>query len=226
MRANSKTLDRIIYKRLQKHFTITFICLSVCYFAGSIYVYLQLKKVENNLTYLDLSNKHPMLSHMERPTESSAARSQSPEKQAIAKLDSAIINWKASLASLTHDIQQLKTEKEQPLTTLNQSFENYFKASKITLDQIAALHYHPDIEAQIIEVYKIENRYLNQTEILTSYYSDRIDQISSSFQTQLILSCILGLLLIAIAYWLVLRPMAKYISRVLKELSGVEENAR
>lgn len=220
-----QTLDRIIHKRLQRLFIITLICLSVCYLTSLLYIYLQVKNLENNATYLAFGDKHPTLNLIERPKSPNEHLAQNLDQMAIERLNTSITKWQSSLNALKQQIQKAQSEKKTA-SILGPFFENYFKAGETTIHQIKALKFHPDIQSQIIEVYKIENNYLEQVNNWNGYNKDRIDQISKSLKAQLILFCFLGALLIIIAYFLALKPSAGYINQVVKKLLTLNEQAQ
>lgn len=220
-----KTLDRIIYKRLQRLFIITLICLSVCYLAGFVYLFAQVKKVESNYSIQGFKDRPTFLSIIDRPEPTEVPVEESPDQKIITTLNTSIANWQVRLDTLKQNIQKVQEKKQSP-SAIEPYFKDYINASKTTIDQIKALNFHPDIQPQINEVYKIENSYLQQIQSLSSNYDNRTDQISESLKAQLILSCFLGVLLITIAYYLALKPSAKYISRIIKQLLTLNKNAQ
>jgi len=156
-----KTLDRIIYKRLQRLFIITLICLSVCYLAGFVYLFAQVKKVESNYSIQGFKDRPTFLSIIDRPEPTEVPVEESPDQKIITTLNTSIANWQVRLDTLKQNIQKVQEKKQSP-SAIEPYFKDYINASKTTIDQIKALNFHPDIQPQINEVYKIENSYLQQ----------------------------------------------------------------
>src|SRR5690606_41575528 len=126
-----ETLDRIIYKKLQRLFILTLICLSVCYLAGFVYIYTQVKKVEYNFSYLDFGNRHSTLNVIGNRTLQIEPFT-GPDQKAIDRLNTSITTWQSSFNALKQRIQKVQTKK-QSASTLAPFFEDYFKASESTI---------------------------------------------------------------------------------------------
>src|SRR5690606_41540324 len=101
------------------------------------------------------------LNLIERPKSPNEHLAQNLDQMAIERLNTSITKWQSSLNALKQQIQKAQSEKKTA-SILGPFIKNYFKAGETTINQIKALNIHPDIQSQIIEVYKIENNYLEQ----------------------------------------------------------------
>lgn len=185
---------------------------------------LKLKADQGYPSVLNTAIKQPTLSK-KAPKGNTLTRGPEPGKEAIAKLDTALAQWKSSFDTLRSEILTFTNTKQKTFSQLDQQFKDYLKTSKPAIGQIERLQFHSIINPQIKEALRIESSYLFQVNNLINYYNHLTVQKNQKLQTLLLYLFILVLATLVLTFFIVLRPAAKNNNRMVEQLLEADKKA-
>ncbi|WP_417364143.1 ATP-binding protein [Galbibacter sp.] len=225
MNVETKKLDQTTFVRLERLFLITITCIGICFFVGYGMVNTQLEDQENNTALLNTTLKQRILSQkISKALVTTPYKT--PEKVTKVELSTALTQWKGVHTSLIHKLQDLKTQDREFIPALDESFKDYYTAVKSTIEQLKTPSQTSAIQTEVEGVLKLENKYLGELDPLIKLYQDRIEQNIQSLQTLLIVLLALGVVMLLVGFFIILRPAAKYSSKIIKELLSSERTAQ
>ena len=225
MNVETKKLDQTTFVRLERLFLITITCIGICFFVGYGIVNTQLKDQKKDISLLSTTLKQRVLSQSISKALVTIPY-KSPEKITKVELGTAIAQWKTIHNSLIHKLQDLKTEDREFILALDESFQGFYTGIKSTIDQLETPSQTSTLQAKVEGVLKLEEKYLSELDPLIKHYQNRITQHTESLQTLLIVLLALGVVMLLVGFFIILRPAAKYSSKIIKELLSSEKNAQ
>lgn len=224
MNVQSKTIDQRAFLRLERLFLITLGFIAMCLFGGYLIINSFIKDQKNDAHFLNNAGRQRMLS--QKITKNILKIQSSPFTPAVLnELSQDLTVWESTHKAINNAAQNADFD-QQLLLTLDQSFQIIFKAASSAVETFKKNSSSSTIQEQTTRILEIEPRYLEQMDGLVKQYELQATQKVEHLQTLQLFVLILGILILLLAFFLILRPAAKHSSHIIKQLLTAQATAQ